>query len=263
MGRLQGKIAVVTGGTTGIGKEIVKRFATEGAWVAFCARTEKTGRDFEREMKAAGHEVSFTKCDVTDEKLVGSWVESIAASKGHIDIVVSNAGTGRLKPWPSESTDDFDKIIQLNLNGMMYLCRAAWPHLVASGGGSVIAVTSLSAWMAIGRDQLNHMGGQQPSAAYQSSKAAMEALAIHLAGRGGEHNIRVNVIRPGRILTDKYEDALGEDAVFWPHYREVQLIKRHGRSEDVANAAIFLAADESSFITGVTLDVNGGAIVRL
>lgn len=263
MGRLEGKIALVTGGSVGIGKEIVKQFAAEGAHVAFCARTEKTGRECESELKNSGYDVSFTACDVTDEKAVNSWVGAVAAKKGYIDIVVSNAGTGRPRPWPDEKTESFDKIVKLNLYGMMYLCRAAWPYLIKSGKGSVIAVTSLSAWMAVGRDQLECMGGGQPSAAYQASKAAMEGLAVHLAGRGGEHNIRVNVIRPGRILTDKYEDSLGEEGIFWSHYKVMQLLKQHGRSIDIASAAVFLASDESGFITGVALDVNGGAIAKL
>jgi NAD(P)-dependent dehydrogenase (short-subunit alcohol dehydrogenase family) len=145
---------------------------------------------------------------------------------------------------------------------MMFLCRAAWPHLIESGAGSAIAITSLSAWMGIGRDQLAKMGGA-PSASYQASKAAMEGLVVHLAGRGGEHNVRVNAIRPGRILTDKFRAWLGDEGIFWNHYKEAQLLKRHGQSDDIANAALFLASDESSFITGTVLDVNGGAVVKL
>ena len=263
MGRLEGKVALITGGTTGIGRELVRRFAAEGAIVAFCARTVEAGRNLESELTAHGLNVSFSPCDVTDEKAIASWVEGVAATRGRIDVVVANAGASRFKPWPAEPTDAFNKTIRLNLHGMMYLCRTAWPHLIAAGGGSIIAISSLSAWMAIGCDQLDRMGGEQPSAAYQASKAAMEGLAIHLAGRGGEHNIRVNVIRPGRILTDKVDHYLGEEGLFWPHYKEAQLLKRHGRSEDVAHAAVFLASDESSFITGVMLDVNGGAVVKL
>ncbi len=145
---------------------------------------------------------------------------------------------------------------------MLHVCRAAWPHLVARGGGAIVPITSLSAWMAIGKDQLAKMGGM-PGAGYQAAKAGMEGLTVYLAGRGGEHGIRVNAVRPGRILTDKFESWLGEDGVFWSHYREAQLLKRHGRSEDIANAVLFFASDESSFITGTVLDVNGGAVVRL
>jgi NAD(P)-dependent dehydrogenase (short-subunit alcohol dehydrogenase family) len=262
--QLQDKIVIVTGGSTGIGKAIVERFAAEGATVAFCARTEDAGRAVETEVNARGAgRVRFTPCDVTDETAVDAFVAATVESFGGLDVVVSNAGTGTGNPWPAEPTDAFDSIVQLNLNGMLYLCRAAWPHLVARGGGAIVAIGSLSAWMAVGRDQLDKMGGFQPGAGYQAAKAAMEGLTVHLAGRGGEHGIRVNAVRPGRILTDKFASWLGEDGIFWSHYREAQLLKRHGRSEDVANAALFLASDESSFITGTVLDVNGGAVVRL
>ena len=259
MARLDGKVALVTGGTTGIGEAIVRRFAGEGAQVTFCARTEADGHALEAAVPGA----RFVRCDVTDEADVAALVATAVDTFGGIDIVVANAGTGGGHPWPDEPTDVWDGFLDLNLNGTMYLCRAAWPHLVARGGGAIVAITSLSAWMAVGEHQLERMGGMQPSASYQASKAAMEGLTVHLAGRGGEHGIRVNAVRPGRILTDKFRGWLGEDGIFWSHYREVQLIKRHGHVDDVANATLFLASDESSFITGTMLDVNGGAVVKV
>jgi NAD(P)-dependent dehydrogenase (short-subunit alcohol dehydrogenase family) len=259
MGRLDGKVALVTGGTTGIGEAIVRRFAAEGAQVSFCARTEETGRAVERDVPGS----LFVTCDVANEGDVDTLVAATVDHFGAIDVVVSNAGTGGGNAWPDEPTEVWDGFLDLNLNGMMYLCRAAWPHFVARGSGSIVAITSLSAWMAVGKDQLDKMGGFQPSASYQASKAAMEGLAVHLAGRGGEHGIRVNAVRPGRILTDKFRTWLGEDGVFWSHYREAQILKRHGHVDDVANATLFLASDESSFITGTVLDVNGGAVVKL
>jgi NAD(P)-dependent dehydrogenase (short-subunit alcohol dehydrogenase family) len=258
VGRLDGKVAIVTGGTTGIGEAIVRRFAAEGAQVAFCARTDDAGRAVEASVPGS----HFVRCDVTDEAAVDAFVAATVTRFGGLDVVVSNAGTGGGNAWPDEPTDVWNGFVELNLNGMMYLCRAAWPHLVERGGGSIVAITSLSAWMVVGRDQLEKMGGQ-PSASYQASKAAMEGLAVHLAGRGGEHAIRVNAVRPGRILTDKFRTWLGEEGVFWAHYREAQLLKRHGHVDDVANAALFFASDESSFVTGTVLDVNGGAVVKL
>ena len=261
--RLNGKVALVTGGTNGIGREIVRRFSSEGAQVFFCGRDAEAGQSVAEKMSTAGETVVFTRCDVTDENAVNGWVNDIADKTGRIDIVVANAGAARLKPWPNEATDLFDGIIRLNLNGVLYVCRAAWAGLVASGSAAIVIIGSLSAWMAVGQDQLECMAHVQPSPSYQASKAAVEGLAVHLAGRGGEHNIRVNVIRPGRILTDRYARMLGKDGLWWPHYKKIQLLKRHGRSEDVANAAVFLASDEASFITGIMLNVNGGTIARL
>jgi NAD(P)-dependent dehydrogenase (short-subunit alcohol dehydrogenase family) len=262
-GRLNGKVALVTGGTNGIGKEIVRCFSTEGALVFFCGRDAEAGQSVVDEMAMEGMTVSFSQCDVTNVNAIKYWVKRTTEKTGRIDIVVANAGGARLKPWPSEETDVFDSIIQLNLNGVLYVCRAAWPELVESGSGAIVIIGSLSAWMAVGHDQHERMDHVQPSPSYQASKAAVEGLAVHLAGRGGEHNIRVNVIRPGRILTERYEKLLGSDGLWWPHYKKIQLLKRHGRSEDVANAAVFLASEESSFITGTMLDVNGGAVAKL
>ena len=261
--RLNGKVAMVTGGTNGIGKEIVRRFSNEGAQVFFCGRDAEAGQSVTKKMSVEGKTVFFTQCDVTDENAINDWVKNIANKTGRINIVIANAGAARLKPWPNEETEVFDGIIRLNLNGVLHVCRAAWPRLVESGSAAIVIIGSLSAWMALGHDQLECMDHVQPSASYQASKAAVEGLAAHLAGRGGEHNIRVNVIRPGRILTDRHERLLGRDGLWWHYYKKVQLLKRHGRSEDVANAAVFLASEESSFITGTMLDVNGGAIAKL
>jgi NAD(P)-dependent dehydrogenase (short-subunit alcohol dehydrogenase family) len=141
-------------------------------------------------------------------------------------------------------------------------CKAAWPHRVASAG-NIVVVSSLSAWLGVGQHELDQMGGFQPCPSYQASKAGIEGLAKHLAGRGGEHGVRVNVVRPGRILTDKWEGVLGQDGLFWSHYEKVQLLKRHGRTQHVAAAVAFLASDEAAFITAAVLDVDGGAVVKL
>jgi NAD(P)-dependent dehydrogenase (short-subunit alcohol dehydrogenase family) len=262
-GRLVGKVALVTGGTTGIGEAIVHRFVGEGARVVFCARGDELGAAVEAAARAAGGDATFVHADVTDEGEVDALVAATVARHGRLDVVVPNAGTGAGDAWPNEPTTTWQGIIDLNLNGTMFVCRAAWPHLVAAGGGSIVAVSSLSAVMGVGRDQLEKMGGFQPSASYQASKAALEGLTLHLAGRGGEYGIRVNAVRPGRILTDKFREWMGEDAVFWSHYRELQILKRHGHVDDIANAVLFLASDESSFITAEILDVDGGAIAKV
>jgi NAD(P)-dependent dehydrogenase (short-subunit alcohol dehydrogenase family) len=258
--RLAGKRAIVTGGSTGIGEELVRRFVAEGARVVFCARSEP-------ESPAVHEEALFLRCDVTRPEQVDRFVEEAVGHLGGLDILVNNAGgaTG-FSQWPEQPDAEWGGTLDLNLGGTLHCCRAAWPHLEQSPAASIVMISSLSAAMAIGRSQLEAMGGAQPPASYQASKAAIDGLMVHLAGRGGQCGIRVNSVRPGRILTDKMRTIFGgdeEQALFWNHYRDLQILSRHGRAEDVAHAVVFLASDESSFITGQVLKVDGGAIAHL
>jgi NAD(P)-dependent dehydrogenase (short-subunit alcohol dehydrogenase family) len=252
--RFADRVAVVTGASSGIGQAVAERLAAEGASVVACARHEPE--------QQLGAEITFVPTDISDAASVTALMDAAVDRYGRIDVVVANAGIANIGPWPDEPLDQWREILGVNLTGTMLTCQAAWPHLVESSG-NIVVVSSLSAWMGVGQHELDQMGGFQPCPSYQASKAGIEGLAVHLAGRGGEHGVRVNVVRPGRILTDKWEDVLGQDGLFWSHYEKIQLLKRHGRTQDVAAAVAFLASDEAAFITAVVLDVDGGAVCKL
>jgi NAD(P)-dependent dehydrogenase (short-subunit alcohol dehydrogenase family) len=261
-GRLAGQVAIVTGGNSGIGEATAQRFAAEGARVAFCARRVEQGRVVEAAIRGEGGEALFVECDVTDSSQVEAFVAQAVEHFGGLDVVVNNAGSAGPHQWPDEPDDAWHSIFRLNVDSVFYVCRSVWPHLIAAGGGSIVNIGSLSAVAGVGRDQIEVMG-YQPSPSYQASKAAVEGLTLHLAGRGGEHGIRVNCLRPGRILTRQWEEAAGEDFLFWPFYQKIQMLKQHGRARDVADAALYFASSESQFVTSQILDVNGGAVARV
>lgn len=205
---------------------------------------------------------TFIAADITDEASVSRVIDAAVDRYGRLDVVVANAGGANIGPWPDEPVEQWRELIDINLHGTMLTCRTAWPHLVSTKG-NIVVISSLSAWTGVCAHEMERMGGFQPSAAYQASKAGIDGLAKHLAGRGGEHGLQVNVVRPGRILTDKWQGFLGEDGLFWSHYQDIQLLKRRGRVEDVAAAVAFLASDEAAFITAAVLDVAGGAVAKL
>jgi len=263
MKKLQDKTAIITGGNAGIGRIIALRFAEEGAAVAILARRKTEGEKTAADIRQAGGQAHFFHCDITDAKMAEKATQEAVARLEGLDILVNNAGgTTYYKSFPEESPEEWCATIALNLNGPFFMCRAAWPCLQAQGGGAIVNISSISAVSGIGRDQLQVMGGQPPCA-YSAGKGGLEALGMYLAGVGGADKIRVNSIRPGRILTDEFREMLGEEGIFWPFYSQVQMLKRHGQPEDIAAAALFLASEEASFITGKVLDVDGGAALQL
>jgi NAD(P)-dependent dehydrogenase (short-subunit alcohol dehydrogenase family) len=261
MGKLDGKVAIVTGGNSGIGAATVRLFAREGAKVAILARREAEGHAVAAEVAAAGGVAAFFACDVADRASIDAAVASVLERFGAVHVLFNNAGGSFPGEFPRESDDAWEQTITLNLTGTFRVTRACWTPLINAGGGTVVNMSSFAAVSGLSQEARAMLPGV-PASAYAASKAGIEAFTRYTAGQGSPHNIRVNCVRPGQILSPAANVA--EDAHFAARYfASVQMTPGPGHPEDVANAALFLACEDSRFINGQVLDIDGGASGKL
>jgi NAD(P)-dependent dehydrogenase (short-subunit alcohol dehydrogenase family) len=244
--RIKDKVAIVTGGANGIGKAISERFALEGAWVLVVDIEEQSGQRTVAGIQSQGGRAQFCRADVSNQHEVQSLIALAAAHNGRIDILCNNAAY--LSPSfhaALESTDDeWRRSIEVTLLGTHYVTKAVLPYMIAQEDGSIVNVVSIQA-----------MEGMMTSVAYTASKAALLGYTLSVCYDYGRHNIRINALCPGPIQTRI--SAQADD----PHYLwqcDQTTLGRVGYPNEVAWAALFLASDESSYITGVTLPVDGG-----
>ena len=264
--RFEGKVAVVTGGNSGIGAATAEMFARAGAQVVTMARREAQGQAMAAAIRGAGGEATFVPCDVADVDAVERGVAQAADAYGRIDILFNNAGGGSGAQFPNEPTEEWLRVVSINLTGTFLMSRAVWPHLVAAGGGAVVNMSSLAAQRGFSPRMQDEFG--TTSASYYAAKAGVDALTRYMAGVGGRHNIRVNCVRPGQILTPGATvggigDAPGGRHVFEKMFDFAQIIQGPGRPDDVANLVLFLASDEARFLTGEIINVDGGVAAKL
>ena len=243
MPRLAGKAALVTGGTSGLGAETVRRFAAEGAAVAF------TGRDAERGAEVArATGAMFIPADVRSDGDTVRAVTAAAAELGGLDVLVCNAGTGLVNPLADTSADELNRILDVNVTGCLRYARACLPHLERRRG-SMIHIASDAGVI-----------GEDPIGAYSVSKAAVIMLGKLLAVDCGRRGVRSNVLCPGDIapgmreMLAPGEAERGDDPASW----YVPPIGRVGEAADVAAAAVFLASGDAAFVNGAVLLVDGG-----
>jgi NAD(P)-dependent dehydrogenase (short-subunit alcohol dehydrogenase family) len=260
-GRLEGKVAIITGGNSGIGEATVHAFAREGARVALMARREDEGKRVEQAVAAAGGEAAFIRCDVMDRASIEQAVAATVERFGRIDLLFNNAGGGFPGAFPKESDDCWENTILLNLTGTFRMTRAAWNHMVAAGGGSIINMSSFAATSGLSTEQRGLLPFVPP-AAYASAKAGIEGFSRYVASVGAPVNIRVNVVRPGQILSPAANLPSGGHFAD-RYFASVQLTPGPGTPEDVANSVVFLASEDSRFINGQVLDIDGGATGKL
>lgn len=264
--RLDGKVAIITGGNSGIGASTAEAFAREGAKVILMARREEEGRAVERAIRDEGGEATFITCDVADDRSVVAAVAQAATTYGAVQILFNNAGGGAGSHFPDEPNEEWNRVIAVNLTGTFYVSQAVWPHLVEAGGGAVVNMSSLAAQRGFSPQMLKEFGAT--SSSYYAAKAGVDALTRYMAGVGGKHGIRVNCVRPGQILTPgatggTFDDADGGHHVFEKMFNFAQIVQGPGYPEDVANLVLFLASDESRFISGEIINIDGGVAAKI
>ena len=251
--RLNDRVVMITGGAAGIGKATALRFAEEGAIIAICDVNEVAGQATVKEL---GAKASFTKVDVTSRENVQAWVDAVVAEHGRVDVLINNAGITRdnqlvkvkdgelVKQMPEA---DFDLVISVNLKGVFNCGQAVAPYMIKQGGGIILNASSV-----VGRD------GNFGQTNYVATKAGVIGMTKVWARELGRYNIRVNAVLPGFTATEMVmkmpEKVLDNMKAHTP-------LGRLAEPVDIANAYVFLASDEGSFITGITLSVDGGIIL--
>ena len=149
-----------------------------------------------------GGEAKFFACDVSKSEECDQTIEKVVQEFGRIDILFNNAGTGSGENFPDETNEGWERVLSVNLSSVFYMSKAVWPHLIAAGGGKIVNNSSLAAQRGFSKNMYN-ISGRAPSASYYASKAGLDAFTRYSAGMGGQHNIRVNAVRPGQIITPR------------------------------------------------------------
>lgn len=247
-----GKVVLVTGGTSGIGRETALQFAQAGAKVVLAGRRQQAGDAVVAEIQSAGGEAHFVQTDVSDENQVRHLVDETVRRFGRLDIAFNNAGVEHGGPVTEFTQDDYRRVFDINVLGVFLSQKYEIPAMLESGGGVIINTSSILGHVAV------------PGAAiYNASKHAVEGItkttALELAGQG----IRVNSVAPGAIATDMIDRFAGEEGTESRKQLEsLHPMGRLGQAKEVAAAVLYLASDAASFTTGISLPVDGGFLAR-
>ena len=248
-GRLQDKVCIITGTGSGMGRAAALLFCKEGTKVVGCDINPDNAEATLREAKKAGGQmVSLQPADLTKQDRCDALVDLALKTYGGIDVVYNNAATAYFGWMDKFTYDEFARTIEEELLIVFRFCKTVWPHLIARGGGSIINVASTSAKVAY---------KALPGIAHTAAKGGVLAMTRQLAMEGGKHNIRANTISPGLIETGATRELLKEPSFINPMMEKLML-GRVGKPEEVAPAAVYLASDESSFVTGADIPVDGG-----
>lgn len=256
MHRLEGKVAIVTGGAVGIGRACVRRMAEEGARVAIFDVLEPEGQALAAELTAEGHGVRFWSVDVTDESRVQHAIDAVQAAFGAVHVLVNNAGiSGTPKPTDQVTEAEWDRVQAVNVKGVFFGTKHVIPHLRAAGGGSIINLSSIAGLIGI--------GGIAP---YHASKGAVRLMSKNDAMTYAAERIRVNSIHPAYIWTPMVEHHLRATSDDLEAAKAAagaaHPVGHMGEPDDIAWAVVYLASDEAKFVTGIELAIDGGYTAR-
>lgn len=248
--RLKGKVAIITGGSSGIGQATALLFAKEGAKVVIAARRPEAGNRTVNMIKKKGGKAIFIKTDVAKESDVKNLIKETVKRFKKIDILFNNAGIELSKPVTETSAEELAKVLDVNLKGVFYGCKHAIPYMIKNKGGSIINTASTAGVV-----------GSPNLAAYCASKGGVILLTKEIALDYAKKGIRVNAVCPGAIMTPmlkRFIDSSPNPKETKKQMAAMHPVARLGKPEEIANAVLFLASNESSFITGHALLVDGG-----
>jgi NAD(P)-dependent dehydrogenase (short-subunit alcohol dehydrogenase family) len=251
MGRMEGKVAIVTGAAQGIGRGVAVRLAQEGARVVAGDIQDDKGQSVVAAIRASGHEAAYCHVDVVSEEQCASLVEAAVSRFGRLDVLVNNAGRMPRGTLEETTTDLWEQVLQIDLRGAFYCCKYAVPRMRQSGGGSIVNIGSIAG-----------IQGLPNMVAYASAKGGLLALTRTLAGAYIRDRIRVNYVIPGWILTEgelalQHGNGVTDEAL--QAVAATMPTGRHQTVDDAANAVIYLASDDSAQVTGTILHLDAGA----
>ncbi|MDN4493814.1 3-oxoacyl-ACP reductase FabG [Ureibacillus aquaedulcis] len=245
--RLQNRVAIITGGANGIGKAACETFLNQGAKVVIADFDEASGKELEQHFQNQGKEVLFIAVDVASQESVENMVAQVLAHHEKIDILINNAGITRDAMLVKMTEQDFDRVLDVNLKGVFNCTQAVVPHMVSRGYGKIINTSSVSG-----------VYGNVGQTNYAATKAAVVGMTKTWAKEFGRKGINVNAVAPGFTKTAMVE-KMPEKVI--QHMESIVSLQRLGETEDIANAYLFLASEESSYITGHVLHVDGGIMM--